>query len=354
MSKTKIYFIGRKQGIGIRRFRISHLENRRRYEADGLRDANKSITQTRWMKEAEVIWVRVRPEHTTDKQRHIIEKRLKTIRNRILVINDINIFNNYDCKNLSFQIWKNNSLPCPQFIDISLKIASGDIKSTVKTISQFINQHRAIFLRTNNETASFGMYHLTKNSTENEIEIALKSLINRCQTLRKTRASTSIMATQFIMPDNKSNYQNLYRAHILFGKILSFYVVTSKKPIFHNIDMEYSDIHRFIELNESLCKTIPTLEKQILKATATLGCNLGAIEFFLIKGKPIFIELNPMWGGHASISGFGNNEMQTYLIENRSILENRIPNIYNFMDRRDYYCNLYKFINQHIKGSNPK
>ena len=38
-KRTKIYFIGRKQGIGHRRYRLSHLENRRKYEPEGLKDA---------------------------------------------------------------------------------------------------------------------------------------------------------------------------------------------------------------------------------------------------------------------------------------------------------------------------
>ena len=51
-------------------------------------------------------------------------------------------------------------------------------------------------------------------------------------------------------------------------------------------------------LNEKVPNKISMLEPEILKAVASLGCNLGAIEFFIENNKPIFIELNPMWGGH--------------------------------------------------------
>ena len=44
-KRTKIYFIGRKQGIGHRRYRLSHLENRRKYEPEGLKDAKDKIKQ---------------------------------------------------------------------------------------------------------------------------------------------------------------------------------------------------------------------------------------------------------------------------------------------------------------------
>ena len=72
-KRTRIYFIGTKQGIGHRRYRLSHLENRRKYEPEGLKDAKDKIKQVRLIQNADIIWVRVRPEHTTDKKRKIIE-----------------------------------------------------------------------------------------------------------------------------------------------------------------------------------------------------------------------------------------------------------------------------------------
>ena len=96
MKNVSIYFIGRKQGIGFRRYRLSHLENRRKDEYEGLQDAYKKIRQVRLIQNADVVWVRVRPEHTKDHERAIIEKRLKAIRGKVPIINDINIFDNYE------------------------------------------------------------------------------------------------------------------------------------------------------------------------------------------------------------------------------------------------------------------
>lgn len=73
------------------------------------------------------------------------------------------------------------------------------------------------------------------------------------------------------------------------------------------IDMTMKEIDRFIMLYEQVPNKISMLEPEILKAVASLGCNLGAIEFFIENNKPIFMELNPMWGGHASINGFGDD-----------------------------------------------
>ena len=132
---------------------------------------------------------------------------------------------------------------------------------------------------------------------------------------------------------------------MLFGKVLSFYTVTSPLDIFHNINMSDTDIDRFIELNHDLCKKMSKLENKVLDAAKALDSNLGAVEFFLQDDKPIFLELNPMWGGHASKFGFGNNKMQNYLRENRDQLIKLIPNIYDFMNRRIYYKNLLANIN---------
>ena len=347
-ERTKIYFIGRKQGIGLRRFRLSHLENRRRFEPEGLKDAKSKIKQTRLIQNADVIWVRVRPEHTNDKQRHLIEERLKNIRGKKSIINDISIFNNYDCKDIAFGIWKGQGISCPDYLTIELEDAKNDLDQIIRKISKFLSQYEKIFLRTNNETASLGMLTLTNSTTKDEIKKSLVPLINRCEKHQLERSATRLMIVEFFQQHRSDQYADLYRVHVLFGKIISYYAVTNKEDIFHNIDMTMKEIDRFIMLNEQLPKIISLIEPEILKAVASLGCNLGAIEFFIENNKPIFIELNPMWGGHASIKGFGDKPMQSYLIDNRVALEERIPNIYNFMDYRPYYKRLYEYIHQHI------
>ena len=62
--------------------------------------------------------------------------------------------------------------------------------------------------------------------------------------------------------DNK--IQEIYRVHVLFDKVLSFYAVNSKNIIFHNIDMTKNDIDRFIKTNKKFCSIMPKIEKQII------------------------------------------------------------------------------------------
>jgi hypothetical protein len=82
------------------------LENRRPFEAIGLLDANNSIYQVRSINNADIIWVRVRPEFTTDSERKKIEKRIHSRRGNTHIINDISVFDNYDCKDTTFSIGK--------------------------------------------------------------------------------------------------------------------------------------------------------------------------------------------------------------------------------------------------------
>ena len=154
MKKSKIYFIGRKQGFGKRRWRHSHLENRRLNEADGLKEAGASIIQTRFISFADSIWVRIRPEFTTDKEITRIDKRLKPYRGKKTIINDVTSFYNYDSKDRTFDIWKKEKIPCPEFLSISPKDADNDIESIVARIGEFIDKYGKVFLRTNNETAA--------------------------------------------------------------------------------------------------------------------------------------------------------------------------------------------------------
>ena len=113
--------------------------------------------------------------------------------------------------------------------------------------------------------------------------------------------------------------------------------------------MKEQCLERFIQLNEDLCDKIQSLHDQILQASNALECNLGAVEFFLMDNKPIFIEFNPMWGGHASMIGFGSTKVQNYLGTHKRTLKERIPNIYAWLNYPDYYKALFERIHKSIQ-----
>ena len=216
-------------------------------------------------------------------------------------------------------------------------------------ILKFLQKYGKILLRTNNETAANGMSLLNSNATGKEIDAIVDGLENRCRMFFPTRSGTRIIAVEFIGSQDAGGYIDLYRAHILLGQIISYYAVTSKQDIFHNVDMKEQCLERFIQLNEDLCDKIQSLNDQILQASNALECNLGAVEFFLMDNKPIFIEFNPMWGGHASMIGFGNTKVQNYLDTHKTALKKRIPNIYAWLNYSDYYKALFERIHKSIQ-----
>ena len=350
MKRSKIYFIGRKQGFGKRRWRLSHLENRRYKESEGLKEANQHIVQTRFISQADSIWVRVRPEFTTDKEIIRINERLEPYRREKTIINDSSSFYNYDSKDRTFDIWEKEKIPCPNFLPISPIDADNDIDSTIARIRQFIDEHGKVFLRTNNETAANGMSLLDRDTSKKEITEKLQTLINRCKSFLQQRKDTRIVLVQFIEPQIDQNFNDLYRVHILLGKVLSYYVVTADLDVFHNCDMDLNSLNRFIELNTSISEVVEMHKETIIKASEVLGCNLGAIEFFIRDGKPIFLEFNPMWGGQASKIGFGNSKFQSYLLENKKDLSEKIPNVYFFLNYKSYYKDLFKNIHYHCSA----
>ena len=197
------------------------------------------------------------------------------------------------------------------------------------------------------------MYILGPNNSKKEIIDALTLLKIRCSEFITKRSSTRVMVVQFISSKDPDQLIDLYRVHILFGKIISYYGVTSALDVFHSIDMNFEDRNRFILINEYLSNKILDIEKKILLSAKVLGCNIGAVEFFMKNDEPIFLEFNPMWGGNASKLGFGLKEFRNYLSVNRSSLENRIPNIYKFTDYQQYYKSLYEGVHDYCQASSP-
>ena len=226
IKRTKIYFIGQKQGVGIHRIRLGNLENRRPFESNGLLDANKSIYQVRSINNADVIWVRVRPEFTTDNERNKIEKRIRRFRGNTHIINDIAIFDNYDCKDRTFSIWKEQNVNCPNFISFTLNDITKNFNKCVNDTQLFLQNHTKVILRTNNETGGNGMYILESNSSKKEIVDILTLLKVRCSKFMSKRNSTRVMVVQFVSTKGPDGIIDLYRAHIAFGKIISYYAVT--------------------------------------------------------------------------------------------------------------------------------
>jgi len=336
MKNLKIYFLGNKIGHSIHKFIPTNLTNKRRGEEDAFLDL-EGVERTHFINKSDILFFRNRGATTTDK---VFDSLSSRVLNNKLIINDIRSFLNYDSKDRSFEIWKKNNLKCPNYISFSLKDfnESNDIENQ---IYEFLEKYKKILLRTNNETGSNGLYVINKKEEVPEILLILKE---RILTLAPKRKDTKLICVEYIEQKTSGNSNNLYRVHVLFDKILSYYVTTSTRDEFHNADMKKNDLDSFISENKKFQHLLPRIEDELIKAVKLLGCNIGAIEFFLLDNKPCFLELNPIWGGHASRDGFGDKEVMDYINKNRETLSKEIPNIFKWLDYKSYYTEMYSKI----------
>ncbi len=338
----KIYFLGNKLGHSFHRFIPSKITNKRKFEEDAFSNI-KGIKRTHFIDRADILFFRNRGATTTDKM--VDSLTLRTNDNK-LIINDIRSFSNYDSKNKSFSIWTKNNLKCPDCISFTLNEI--DTTTTITKIKEFQNKYGKILLRTNNETGSKGLFIIEGSNDINEVLTKLK---HRVSSLIKTRRNTKIICVEYIKATHKDDLHRLYRVHILFDKVLSYYVTTSTRNEFHNADMRINDAKSFVSANKEFKDILPLIKDDLIKAVNVLGCNIGALEFFIVDGQPCFLELNPIWGGHASRGGFGDKEMMKYLDSNKDELITDIPNIYRWLDYKSYYTKMYSIIRDQYRDS---
>ena len=336
MKDIKIYFLGNKLGHSIHKLIPTNLTNKRRNEESSFHSV-EGLKRTHFINKADILFFRNRGATTSDKAFKSLSKRVNDSK---LIINDIRSFLNYDSKDRSFEIWKKNNLQCPNHISFSLNEMNESIHME-KMINQFLERYKKILIRTNNETGSNGLYVTQKKE---EIPNIISTLKNRVNSLKLHRKDTKIMCVEYIQSKSTNNSNNLYRVHILFDQILSYYVTTSTRDEFHNADMTMDDLETFISENKKFQSILPNIKEDLIKAVKLLGSNIGAIEFFLVNGKPCFLELNPIWGGHASRNGFGDKAVMNYLKKNKQILLTEIPNIFKWLDYKTYYADMYSLI----------
>ncbi len=340
-----IYFIGRYTGQGLYKIFNYYKENYRPYEIEGIQQSS-NIQVTNNIKNADIIMFRNKPEKTNDTHLKKFNAVLDIYGKNKVIINNSNAFYNFDSKERSYKLWRDNGLNAPDFIAFDYNDIKTNKNQVVESINQFLKKKDKIFLRTNNETGSKGMFLITCDHSSNYIKKCLKKLDNRLSKISKNRSDSKILAVEFL--DIKGeNYTNLYRAHVVRDQIICFYVISSTKNQFHCKDMTMKNLDEFIKANSDFNKSLKIDKKigmEITKSLKVLNMDLGAIEFFIINNKIIFLELNPIWNGHASREGFGSKKFQEYLIKNKLILKESIPNVYQWLDYPNFYRNMYDHI----------
>jgi len=334
----KVYFIGRRHGIIPLRARPWKLENQRKGELTGFNNA-RGIQRVYHPSKADVIFVRNVPERTSVRDLKLIEAKIGPYRKSKIIINDIKDFKNHIFKNLSFAIWQEKGLHCPEFDCLPLDESGND---SCDRINSFLNRFKKAFLRTNCESGGKGMQFLDSNSTAMDIERGVKELQATARELHSQGIEgAKVILVEYIEHEIKEKYQNLYRAFVLGDEILIVRCLTAIGKNVHGPSMHLSDFDHFIDVCK---KNIPILKQepyasQIIKAVKALNSNIGGIDFFFIKGRIVFLEHNPMWGRKHMV---GDKKFHQRLIAVRNKYSKAIPDIYEYIDCVGLYQRVFE------------
>ena len=164
INPAYIHFIGRRQGIIPFSNTNWFLENSRNQELAGIRKIpNVKIINS--IKKADIIFVRNKPESTTDQQVQKINSAIKPHRKDKLVINDIKDFNKIDNKDITFTIWKNNDVSCPDYCVLNPL----NMDQSIEQITNMLLTKESILLRINNRTGGTAMRKIDSNFEKQNI-----------------------------------------------------------------------------------------------------------------------------------------------------------------------------------------
>jgi len=339
ITPAYIHFVGRRQGIIPFSNTNWFLENSRNQELAGIRKIpNIKIINSK--KKADIIFVRNKPESTTDKQVQKINSVINPHRKDKLVINDIKDFNKIDNKDITFTIWKNNDVRCPDYCVLNPL----NMDQSIEQITTMLLKKGSILLRINNRTGGTAMKKIDSNFEKQNIIQQLEKLSTKVIDYRQARALTNLIAVEHIN-NGKGNYTHAFRAHILNDEIISFYVAISKSLVVSMTKLEDGDLNEFIRINLKFAELLndDSFKREILKAMSSIT-NMGAVDFLLVDDKPIFLEINPMWKGNFFEKNFGDNQILLDWFYKKPGLEKIIPNVFQFKNPIEYWKNFYTIL----------
>ena len=289
---------------------------------------------------ADIIFLRNKPESTTDNQLRKIDSILKNFRSDKLVINDVTNFYSIDNKDVTFNIWDNNNVRHPDFC----LLYPNHIQKSIEKIIEMLSTKESILLRINNRTGGTSMIKIDQTTSQDTMIAKLDSLISKTLDYQKTRPQTNIMAVEHIN-NGSEKYNHSFRAHVLVNEVVSYYVGISKNLVVSMSDLECDDLDEFVRANTKLIQLMKDekFKKKIINAVTSIT-NIGAIDFLLIDNEPIFLEINPVWKGNFFEKNFGNNSILLDWFYNKPELAKIIPNIFEFKSPVQYWENFYTLL----------
>lgn len=233
----------------------------------------------------------------------------------------------------AFAIWQQNGFCVPQF-----EVNGFWRVGNAKHVAEFICKHNGAFVRTSNEDSAKGLVYLPSQA-------GVRSVVRKLslRTLYSKVSGSRLLCVQPIRNADGS-VPAVHRVHVVGSQVICGYsLASSGKSIIHASDLTLNDKDRFLQANAQLNEWLGDKNNRahIVRALNVLGLQIGAVEFFLVNGQCILLEVNPKWGG---LHRFGNQAFNDWLQANVQALD--LPRIQLWLQPEKFYTLFYNTIAQ--------
>lgn len=339
-----ISFIGRKQNttfnFGFNNRFPDGIEKPRLGETKGLQLSPLTTAQ---LKKADVVCVRLNPERISNRTLKRVLRAEQRVKPSALILNSAIHFRHYADKATCFENWEKAGLKTPKYTVHSPWVATAKL---IQIVKQHLSESDGLYLRTSNEDSGKGIHYVNNNSSAKDIKRIIRQI--RIRTLTNKVSESKLLMVQAVNNCDNQGVHHVYRAHVCCGTILGGYALVGKKAVIHSKDQRVEDWESFCEYNNNFSKILENAEHraEILSAANSLGADIGAVEFFYINGELVFLELNPLWGGHHR---FGSGDQFTKLLKDSSALP-ELKNVIAWLDAESYYLKMYTAIAEELRN----
>ncbi len=297
---NKLCILSRKNASGHDKRGNYQLEKSRPQELEALLDSDLSLSD---LGGCNSTLIRANPERTSWLQLARLRKIESKAPEGVVRLNPISSFENYASKLTTFSLWKKNSLHTPEYLVLPVW---GKFDTYAKQLEALSEQ--GCYLRTSNEDSGKGLYHLPCYS-----EAAARKIIRRLRfrTLINKVSMDNLLA---VKPVNNrvGDLGYIYRVHLVGNTIIGGYAICSDTAVIHVRDLRGEFMDQFLTANQALMQKLQSeaFSEKIVRALYSLRIHIAAVEFFLVDDEPVFLEVNPVWGG---LHRFGDVEFQALL-----------------------------------------
>lgn len=276
------------------------LEKPRKGELEALQ---KSDLQLASPEECDATLIRANPERTSGGQHRLMQRLEARAHERAIHLNPISSFQNYADKWHTFERWQAAGLATPEFMRIPIWAAFPRYAQSLAALAE-----GGCYLRTSNEDSGKGLMYLPEYH-QRKFRQAIRKL--RWRALLNKVSVADLLAVKRV--DNRvDGLGYIYRVHMVGNTVIGGYALCSEEEIIHSHNLSVVNLDAFLAANEQLLRFLaqPQFANQLVEALLALKIHTAAVEFFIIGGKPIFLEVNPVWGG---IHRFGREAFQAAL-----------------------------------------